>query len=126
ALAPGDARPGYGEVFLPGVVPAAAAPEDGASMLALCEGVLRAVEIQVTPMGAGRVRVAAPCRATMLVRGVPTLTPGRVRTATVREGHQARTSPYGPLSVTIELGRERWRIRRVRLGSTGYRLDLRG
>lgn len=125
--APGmGAAPVYGELFVPGELPEDEAPADGERVLALCDGVLRSVRARVTPLRGEQVKVSVPCRATMMVRGVPTLSPGRVRWAAVKTGPMARTSPFGPERVSLRLGDRAWRIHRIRLGSTGYRLELRG
>jgi hypothetical protein len=69
--------------------------------------------------------VAAPCDARALLRNVPHLLPGPVRPAAVRVLRgEARSSPFGPQAVELRLGERRWRVDRIRLGSTGYRLQL--
>ncbi len=97
---------------------------NGESFLALCSNRLVAVKVQVRQTNRG-VDVTAPCDAVALFRNIEGLVPGPVRRARTRVlGGEARTSPFGPNAVELRLGGRRWVLDRIRLGSTGYRLQL--
>lgn len=102
--------------------------DHGTRVWALCGEQLRQVELRVRPLGrAGDdVHVSAPCDATFLVSGVEGLEAGTVATARMkRKPASVRTSPFGPAAVQLFLGREKASVHRVRVGSSGYRLELR-
>jgi hypothetical protein len=121
AASPGPAP----ELLVPGLyAPGEVRAVDGDPYLALCAGRLVPVRVRVTRTAEG-VTVAAPCEARALLRNVEGLLPGPVREASVRVRRaEARSSPFGPESLELRLGERRWRLDRIRLGSSGYRLQL--
>lgn len=115
------------QLWVPGVLPAWEAPAKGTSAVALCGDHLREVILQVEPGPTPATRrVDAPCNAIALFAGIPQLTPGAVPMARIHRSTRLHSSPYGPARIDLRLGGRHYRIDRVRLGSTGYRLVLRG
>ncbi|MBX5483287.1 MAG: hypothetical protein IRZ16_15810 [Myxococcaceae bacterium] len=92
----------------------------GTPALALCGDRLEQILVQVR---AGR--LDAGCDATFVVSGLGSLKPHRVARAHWRARRWLRSSPAGPASVVLRLGERTWRIDRIRVSSTGYRLVLR-
>lgn len=114
-------------LFLPGPMPASQVPAEGTRALALCGNELREVEIRVRPGATPDTeRLEVPCDAVALFAQVLNLRPGPVAEARLHRSATARSSPFGPLRIDLQLGRHRERVTRIRLGSTGYRLVLSG
>ena len=122
AASPGPAP----ELLVPGVyAPDEVRVADGDAFLALCSNRLVPVKVRVAQTARGLLEVRAPCDAVALFRNVEGLRPGPVRSAKSRVvGGDARTSPFGPNAVELRLSGRRWVLDRVRLGSSGYRLQL--
>lgn len=107
-------------LWLPGEPLGAEAPSPGARVLALCGNALRPQTLHVVDDG-----LSVRCNATAILDGIPSLRPGRATPARIRTGPYVKASPSGAAFVNLSLYGRTWRIERIRLASTGYRLVLK-